>query len=230
MRSEKPYTKLENVISGLHRGENEKYSEKKVSKAQFYADVWRSKSQSCKKPVLRKKNKVFLGSCNYGYSRLLITQTPNYPNLCIIHTGKLSSPPPGACVCGWWVWRTQGSRCWYCIFFPRPTDYYSPSSAWWWLQVAEAGLSKCWAKRQGGAAGWDPWYKTQAVVPPRQQVEAPRYRPRAVVTLKLWMETPQHKTWVVVTSGCRWSSFFPSWCLWLCAGCSGLLFPTSTRR
>ncbi len=33
--------------------------------------------------------------------------------------------------------------------------------------------------------GGTPWYKTQAVVPPRQQVEAPRYKPRAVVTLKL---------------------------------------------
>ncbi len=32
----------------------------------------------------------------------------------------------------------------------------TPSSARWWLQAGEAGLSKCRAKRQGGAAEWDP--------------------------------------------------------------------------
>ncbi len=40
-----------------HRGQNEEYSGKKnVTKAQFYAEVWRSEGQSCKKLVLRKKH------------------------------------------------------------------------------------------------------------------------------------------------------------------------------
>ncbi len=60
MRSEKPYTKSENVISRFlwHRIdlENEKYSEKEiVSKAQFHAGVRRSKGQNCKQLVSKKK-------------------------------------------------------------------------------------------------------------------------------------------------------------------------------
>ncbi len=61
MQSEEPHTKPENAIPRFSwyriEGKNEEYSDKNgnVSKAQFYTEVWRSKDQSCKKLVSRKK-------------------------------------------------------------------------------------------------------------------------------------------------------------------------------
>ncbi len=49
--------------------------------------------------------------------------------------------PPGARACGWRVWRTWGSRCWYCIFFPRHIDQYPhpPPELRWWLDHRRKG-------------------------------------------------------------------------------------------
>ncbi len=68
MRSEKPYTNLDYMISRFswHRTEERTRSilKKIVSKAQFYVEVWRSKFQSYKKLVSRKKClKFFFHDC-----------------------------------------------------------------------------------------------------------------------------------------------------------------------
>ncbi len=143
--------------------------------------------------------------------------------------------PQGTRACGWRVWRTRGSRCWYCIFFPWPIDQYTapPSGALMLTAGGRAQITLVWPNQK---ARWSGRVSPLGIKPRLCSYlgsgrRPPWYKTRAVVTLRQWVETPWYKTRVVVTSGCRWSIFFcHSWLRRVQRCHCALLLPTDSFR
>ncbi len=107
---------------------------------------------------------------------------------------KARFPPRGPCLRVTGV-AYPGFRCWYRIFFPWPIDQYpfrGPGVYCRWQRPDHLRMAQ--PKGKVERRGRPPWYKTEAVVLPRQRVEASRYKTRALVTLRLWAQTSRYKT------------------------------------